>query len=292
MLKLEDIKKNAAISGIEPGHVVRVVTTDPASVHPACETEACHWGAFIWFQGENDSFDMANASEYQTDLENLIADVRGEVGSPSLPIIIIQIGGWAQSLDFGPTIAAIQQAVVDADPNARLVVTSDLSGFYHYDPAAQLIIGRRVAAAVEDALGCELLGDCGASTGSDGGSSAGSGDGSADTGAGSGGASSGDGGGITSDGGDATTGADATDTGAADGSSGAVGETPSDAGCGCRSETRPAWSWATLLSVAAVHRRTRRRRRPSNASASTTPTPTDVQATAHAPSQSPKHGAS
>lgn len=29
MLKLEDIKKNAAISGVEPGHVVRVVTTEP-----------------------------------------------------------------------------------------------------------------------------------------------------------------------------------------------------------------------------------------------------------------------
>lgn len=29
MLKLEQIKKNAAISGIEPGHVVRIVTTEP-----------------------------------------------------------------------------------------------------------------------------------------------------------------------------------------------------------------------------------------------------------------------
>lgn len=29
MLKLEDVKKNAVISGIEPGHVVRVVTTEP-----------------------------------------------------------------------------------------------------------------------------------------------------------------------------------------------------------------------------------------------------------------------
>jgi superfamily II DNA or RNA helicase len=29
MLKLEEIKKNAAISGIEPGHVVRIVTTEP-----------------------------------------------------------------------------------------------------------------------------------------------------------------------------------------------------------------------------------------------------------------------
>jgi hypothetical protein len=29
MLKLEQIQKNAAISGIEPGHVVRIVTTEP-----------------------------------------------------------------------------------------------------------------------------------------------------------------------------------------------------------------------------------------------------------------------
>jgi superfamily II DNA or RNA helicase len=29
MLKLEEIKKNAALSGIEPGHVVRIVTTEP-----------------------------------------------------------------------------------------------------------------------------------------------------------------------------------------------------------------------------------------------------------------------
>lgn len=28
MLKLEDIKKNAAVSGIEPGQVVRIVTTE------------------------------------------------------------------------------------------------------------------------------------------------------------------------------------------------------------------------------------------------------------------------
>ena len=34
MLKLEDIKKNAAISGLEPGQVVRVVTTEPQSRKP------------------------------------------------------------------------------------------------------------------------------------------------------------------------------------------------------------------------------------------------------------------
>ena len=29
MLKLEEIQKNAALNGIEPGHVVRIVTTEP-----------------------------------------------------------------------------------------------------------------------------------------------------------------------------------------------------------------------------------------------------------------------
>ncbi|MBK8637872.1 MAG: hypothetical protein IPN92_06125 [Chromatiaceae bacterium] len=29
MLKLEDIKKNAALVGLEPGQVVRIVTTEP-----------------------------------------------------------------------------------------------------------------------------------------------------------------------------------------------------------------------------------------------------------------------
>ena len=29
MLKLEDIKKNASVAGVEPGQIVRVVTTEP-----------------------------------------------------------------------------------------------------------------------------------------------------------------------------------------------------------------------------------------------------------------------
>ncbi|MFW5638520.1 MAG: hypothetical protein ACOCG4_04585 [Methanoculleus sp.] len=29
MLRLEDIKKDAAVSGIEPGQIVRIITTEP-----------------------------------------------------------------------------------------------------------------------------------------------------------------------------------------------------------------------------------------------------------------------
>jgi hypothetical protein len=131
---------------------ISVLSTDPARVNPACAEQACHWAAFIWFQGENDSFERSHASSYEANLRSLLADVRSEVGDPLLPVIVVQTGAWAQSLEFGAGVAAAQQRIVDEDEHAQLIVTDDLSGFYHYDPAAQLIIGQRIADAVQGAL--------------------------------------------------------------------------------------------------------------------------------------------
>ena len=131
---------------------IQSLSLAPASVNPSCKTQACRWSAFVWFQGENDSFDSANGLSYEQNLKNLIADVRSEVGAPTLPVVIVQIGTWAQSMAFGKNVAAAQSSVVSADKHARIVTTSDLSGFYHYDSAAQLIIGERVAQAVQALL--------------------------------------------------------------------------------------------------------------------------------------------
>ena len=128
---------------------IKALVSDPASVHPECVSQHCQWEAFIWFQGENDSFDSANAAAYAQSLKNLSADVRSDAGLPELPVVIIQIGPWAQSLSSGGIVAAAQQSAVTADKQARLVNTTDLSGFYHFDPAAQLIIGERTAKAVQ-----------------------------------------------------------------------------------------------------------------------------------------------
>jgi Carbohydrate esterase, sialic acid-specific acetylesterase len=130
---------------------IQSLKTDPASVHPSCTAQGCRWSAFIWFQGENDSQNVGGQA-YEENLKNLIADVRAEVHSPTLPVVIVQTGAWAQSLSFGKSVAAAQTAVVIADKHARIVNTADLSGFYHYDPAAQLIIGDRVAQAVQSLL--------------------------------------------------------------------------------------------------------------------------------------------
>ena len=67
----------------------------------------------------------------------------------ALPVIIVQIGAWAQSLSTGKNVSAAQTAGASADKYAPIVTTYDLSGFYHYAPAAQLIIGDRVARVVK-----------------------------------------------------------------------------------------------------------------------------------------------
>ncbi len=151
--------KTVAQSGgsVGPLHVelqsrIDSLVSNPASVHALCASMACLWGAFIWFQGENDSFDQAAAGVYAKNLTNLIADVRERIGASKLPVVIVEIGKWAQSLDHGATVRSAQQSVVAADTQTRLVKTDDLSGFYHYDPAAQLIIGERVGIALRSML--------------------------------------------------------------------------------------------------------------------------------------------
>lgn len=78
--------------------------------------------------------------------------MRNDVGSPTLPVVIVQIGSGAQSLAFGKNVSSAQSAVVSADKYARLVTTSDLSGIYHYESASKLIIGDRIAQAVKALL--------------------------------------------------------------------------------------------------------------------------------------------
>ena len=58
--------------------------------------------AFVWFQGEDDSFDDKNKEEYLENLTTFIADVRSEIykssskfESPSeVPVVIVELGSW------------------------------------------------------------------------------------------------------------------------------------------------------------------------------------------------------
>jgi hypothetical protein len=88
--------------------------------------------------------------------------VRADVGLLNLPVVIVQIGSWAQSLNRGKGIdlATVQTAAVKADQYARIVNTADLNGYYHYNPAAQLSIGERVALAVQSLLAAVPAAKC------------------------------------------------------------------------------------------------------------------------------------
>jgi len=68
---------------------------------------------FVWFQGENDSFDEANYVNYQEHLTTFIANVREEIFKSStafqnasdIPVVIVELGAW---------IYEINTAVIDA----------------------------------------------------------------------------------------------------------------------------------------------------------------------------------
>ena len=131
---------------------IQSLKVNPASVNSSCTARACRWSAFVWFQGEQDTFTKVHGETYEQNLKSFIADVRAEVGSPALPVVIVQIGAWGQGLPYGKNVSAAQTAVVNADKYARIVNTADLSAFYHYDAAAQLIIGERVSVAVKSLM--------------------------------------------------------------------------------------------------------------------------------------------
>jgi hypothetical protein len=126
------------------------LNTQPASIHPDCLIMTCQWDAFVWFQGEADSFSASGAKDYEHNLRHFITDVRNRIGRTDLPIVLVEIGHWAKGLDYGQQVAAAQQKIASADPNIRIVKTDDLSRYFHYDPAAQLIIGERIGLALTE----------------------------------------------------------------------------------------------------------------------------------------------
>jgi len=81
--------------------VVRETLAEIATVVPGYAGEGYEIAGFVWFQGFNDQFDGAD-KEYAIHLANLIRDVRKELGRPTLPVVIGQMG-------HGGTVAAREE---------------------------------------------------------------------------------------------------------------------------------------------------------------------------------------
>lgn len=96
----------------------------------------------LWHQGESDAAE-GQAANYQANLTNFIADIRGKYGS-DLPFLIGEI-----SRDYAGevTVADAQIAVGAAVDNATFVQASDLSfaDSNHFDTAGMITLGERFA---------------------------------------------------------------------------------------------------------------------------------------------------
>jgi len=123
--------------------------------------------AFVWFQGENDTFDQWNEDNYLDHLTQFIEDVRNEIFLSStkfksaieVPVVIVELGPWRYFPSTVRTVVEAQRSFVENTPNTKLVNTGSsddekkqLSHFYHFDAASMLIIGSRIARAVADLI--------------------------------------------------------------------------------------------------------------------------------------------
>ena len=75
---------------------------------PALAGRKVEIAGFVWFQGWNDMFNKQAREEYETNLVNLINDVRKEFKSPNLLVVIGELGNGGEKAS--PNMRAIRKA--------------------------------------------------------------------------------------------------------------------------------------------------------------------------------------
>ena len=101
----------------------------------------------IWMQGESDAMNHSYAIEYETNLTNLIADVRSDFSTPEMPFVIGRILPYYGTPADNATVRDAQESVAVADENVTWIDTDDLSLAYagHYGTQGQIELGTRFA---------------------------------------------------------------------------------------------------------------------------------------------------
>lgn len=103
------------------------------------------WAGFIWLQGEFDAMDATLAGKYETNLTNLVKDVRAKAGAPDLPAVLPMID--VQSI--WTNNAKVRAADIALTTKLKNVDTVDTKGLptdgIHYKAAGMITIGQRSA---------------------------------------------------------------------------------------------------------------------------------------------------
>ncbi|KAG9440340.1 hypothetical protein H6P81_020505 [Aristolochia fimbriata] len=102
--------------------------------------------ALLWHQGESDTVTVADADSYRANMEDLIRNVRSDLGLPDLPVIQVALASGE-----GPYVDRVRAAQLSV--NLPRVVTVDAQGLQlgpdhlHLTTSAQVQLGKKLADA-------------------------------------------------------------------------------------------------------------------------------------------------
>lgn len=160
--------------------IVENVTTNLATELPELGTTEFELSGFVWFQGWNDAGAEDFLSEYESNLHHLVSDVRNDLGSPNLPIVVASSGqggyedhwGWMQ--DIQEIISVAQENVacddtlyggtvgfVDTKPFYMDILESPDDAGYHFNNNALTFLnigksmGDEMVRAINDMAYCD-----------------------------------------------------------------------------------------------------------------------------------------
>ncbi len=103
------------------------------------------WAGFVWLQGEFDATNLGDANSYETNLTNLISDIRAKVKIPDLPVILPMIdvqNRWTYNSQIRAADVAVKQKLKNVDTMDTRGLPTDGE---HYITAGQVTIGRIAA---------------------------------------------------------------------------------------------------------------------------------------------------
>lgn len=115
--------------------------------------------AYVFPLGETDATDAADAAAFQVNQTQYIADIRADLGNPTLPVILLRLhinNPGAHKL----TIRAAQEAIASSVPGVFLIDVDDLTlqgDNLHFTADSYITLGNRVGAAIMTALGMSKL---------------------------------------------------------------------------------------------------------------------------------------
>ena len=130
-----------------------------ACAEDAITASGGHAAALVWIHGEADAAVEAAANAYATNLTQLIADVRSDLGVADLPVYVVALRS-AHTGTHTSTVRAAQASVAAADDNVHYVETDADGGDpaielgvddTHYTEEGYQLLGKRIAAAILEA---------------------------------------------------------------------------------------------------------------------------------------------